>query len=180
MPVRSAPAAGGPRRDATRARCAVAVALAEADRSPSGLRPPADGRAAPSRPPTVLSAYLTGQSLNVRRHLEALRDFRRDEFGTGVARPSEGHIQAVNQLLATLRRPLQREVTQLEEVADRAQRSPRRDGYAEVLRLKSRAHDRVRSIEKVWDFYFELFGQRQSVYGEWLVACDRIALDCYQ
>jgi hypothetical protein len=158
----------------------VAVALAEPGRSPSGLRPPADGRAVPSRPPTVLSAYLTGQSLNVRRHLEALRDFRRDEFGTGLARPSEGHIQAVNQLLATLRRPLQREVAQLEDATTQALRQPRPGAHAQVLNLKSRAHDRVRAIERVWDFYFELFGQRQSVYGDWLVACDRISLDCYQ
>jgi len=158
----------------------VAAAPAEATRSPSTLRPAADGRAVPSRPPSVLSAYLSGQSLNVRRHLEALRDFRRDEFGTGIARPSEGHIQAVNQLLATLRRPLTRAVAQLEDVAGRAHRHPGPGAYAQVLDLKSRAHDRVRAIEKVWDFYFELFGQRQSVYGEWLVACDRIALDCYQ
>jgi len=45
---------------------------------------------------------------------------------------------------------------------------------------KSRAHDWVRATERVWDFYFELFGQRQSAYGDWLVSCDRIALDCYQ
>ncbi|WP_448628558.1 hypothetical protein [Geodermatophilus sp. URMC 64] len=128
----------------------------------------------------MLTAYLSGQSLNVRRHLEALRDFRRDEFGTGIARPSEGHIQAVNRLLATLRRPLQRAVSELDEVAGQADREQAGDGYARVLELKSRAHDRVRALERVWDFYFELFGQRQSVYGEWLVACDRIALDCYQ
>jgi hypothetical protein len=29
-------------------------------------------------------------------------------------------------------------------------------------------------------FYFELFGQRQSAYGHWLLSCDRIALDCYR
>jgi hypothetical protein len=38
----------------------------------------------------------------------------------------------------------------------------------------------VRAIEKIWDFYFELFGQRQSRYADWLLSCDRIALDCYQ
>jgi hypothetical protein len=36
------------------------------------------------------------------------------------------------------------------------------------------------SEEQIWDFYLELFGQRQSRFGEWLVSCDRIALDCYQ
>ena len=35
-------------------------------------------------------------------------------------------------------------------------------------------------IEKIWDFYFELFGQRQSRFGLWLLSTDRIALDCYQ
>jgi hypothetical protein len=35
-----------------------------------------------------------------------LRDFRRDEFGSQAARPSEGHVQAVNALLATLWGPL--------------------------------------------------------------------------
>ncbi len=38
----------------------------------------------------------------------------------------------------------------------------------------------MRATERVWDFFFELFGQRQGAVGEWLVACDRIALDCYQ
>jgi hypothetical protein len=51
---------------------------------------------------------------------------------------------------------------------------------ARLLTVKSRAHDWVRATERVWDFYFELFGQRQGAFGEWLYACDRIALDCYQ
>jgi hypothetical protein len=38
----------------------------------------------------------------------------------------------------------------------------------------------VRSVERIWDFYFELFGQRQSRFADWLLSCDRIALDCYQ
>jgi hypothetical protein len=38
----------------------------------------------------------------------------------------------------------------------------------------------VRAVERVWDFYFELFGQRQSEVATWLLAADRIALDCYQ
>lgn len=156
------------------------AALAEATGSPPPLRERTDGRAVPSRPPGVLATYVTGQAVNVRRHLEALRDFRRDEFGTGLARPSEGHIQAVNQLLATLRRPLERAVTRLEEAAEQARRHPAAETVSELLDGKSSAHDRVRAIEKVWDFYFELFGQRQGAYGDWLVACDRIAQDCYQ
>lgn len=128
----------------------------------------------------VLPAYLAGQSLNVRRHLTALRDFRRDEFGQGVARPSEGHIVAVNELLSTLRKPLTRAVGRLEHAATVATARSTPASTRRLLELKSRAHDWVRATEEVWDFYFELFGQRQSVYGEWLVACDRISLDCYQ
>ena len=63
--------------------------------------------AAPPRA-RILSSFATGQAVNVRRHFTALRDFNRDEFGTSIARPSEGHIQAVNELLAKLRRPLRR------------------------------------------------------------------------
>jgi hypothetical protein len=128
----------------------------------------------------LLPAYIESQSLNVARHLEALRDFRSDEFGTGVARPSEGHIQAVNELLKTLRAPLRRLVRRVNAAAEVASRRPTADATNDLLVLKSAAHDRVRATEKVWDFYFELFGQRQGAYGDWLVACDRIALDCYQ
>jgi hypothetical protein len=42
-------------------------------------------------------------------------------------------------------------------------------------------HNWVRAIERIWDFYFELFGQRHSQpYADWLLSCDRIALDYYQ
>jgi hypothetical protein len=149
---------------------------------------------ATSIPPTVASeseglapiplvpAFARNQGVNVRRHLTALRDFRRDEFGASIARPSEGHVLAVNQLLAKLRRPLEGAVREVEEAG--APAMSRRASSAELqdlLRLKSRAHDWVRATERVWDFYWELFGQRQqSPYGDWLFSCDRIALDCYQ
>jgi hypothetical protein len=135
---------------------------------------------APVAAPDLLRSYLAGQSLNVRRHLTALRDFTRAEFGGGPARPSEGHIQAVNQLLATLRRPLHGLVEELEAASRDARRALDPAITRRMLELKTQAHDRVRATEKVWDFYFELFGQRQSAFGEWLVACDRISLDCYQ
>jgi hypothetical protein len=49
-----------------------------------------------------------------------------------------------------------------------------------VVHQKHRAHDWVQAIERIWDFYFELFGQRQSRYRDWLLSCDRIALDVYR
>jgi hypothetical protein len=135
---------------------------------------------APRTAQDVLPVYLSGQSLNVRRHLDALRDFRRDEFGSQPARPSEGHVQAVNALLATLRRPLVAVVERLDRASDAALTRPTETRVGLAMELKSRAHDLVRATERVWDFYFELFGQRQSAFGEWLDACDRITLDCYQ
>jgi len=49
-----------------------------------------------------------------------------------------------------------------------------------ALDRKERAHRLVQATERIWDFYFELFGQRQGKYGNWLLSCDRIAMDCYQ
>ena len=134
---------------------------------------------APARQ-TPLVSFATGQGVNVRRHLDALRDFRRTEFGTSHARPSEAHVQAVNELLARLRRPLERAVADVERSGRAAARNPGSVDLAELLRRKAKAHDWVRATERVWDFYFELFGQRQGAFGDWLYACDKIALDCYQ
>jgi hypothetical protein len=64
--------------------------------------------------------------------------------------------------------------------AEAASNDPSTPHLQQVTRLKEAAHDRVRAIEKIWDFYLELFGQRQSKYADWLLSCDRIALDCYQ
>src|ERR1700678_4830711 len=54
----------------------------------------------------VLAPWLRAQSINVTRHAAALRPFRREEFGAGAAAPTEGHIQAVNALIGSLRRGL--------------------------------------------------------------------------
>lgn len=128
----------------------------------------------------MLEPWLRAQSVNVTRHLEALRPFTRGEFGTGIAAPSEGHVQAVNLLLDRLRQPLTRITGRVQEAADAAIADPTTAHLQHLLRLKSKAHDWVRATERVWDFYLELFGQRQSPYADWLVACDRVATDCYQ
>jgi hypothetical protein len=116
----------------------------------------------------------------VARHAAALRPFRYGEFGTGDAAPSKGHVQAANGLIAPLRSQLLRISREVAQAAAVAQREPRRARLDRLTTLKARAHTWVRAIEQIWDFYFELFGQRQSVYGEWLLGCDRIALDCYR
>jgi hypothetical protein len=61
-----------------------------------------------------------------------------------------------------------------------ATRQPTTARLQTMVTEKERAHDSVRAIERVWDFYFELFGQRQSQAATWLLAADRVALNCYQ
>jgi hypothetical protein len=130
--------------------------------------------------PRELLTWIRVQSDNARRHFDALRTFTRADFGSGPEAPTEGHLQATNELLGVLRLDLERRVTELDRAARGAVNVPSSARLQEVVRRKEAAHTAVRRAEQIWDFYFELFGQRQSRFGEWLLACDRIALDCYQ
>jgi len=152
------------------------------DVSPAGLAP-APPRPAPTaeKPPApVLLPWLRAQSINVTRHAAALRPFRREEFGNGAAIPSEGHIQAVNQLVGKLRQRLMRLTKTVTEASAASAREPTTGRLQAALETKERAHRVVEATERIWDFYFELFGQRQGQYADWLLSCDRIALDCYR
>jgi hypothetical protein len=149
-------------------------------RRPTAGRPrPGRRRGAVTESPK-LGPWLRTQSINVSRHAAALRPFRRDEFGTGAAAPSEAHIQAVNGLIQSLRRGLLSQADRFARASQQAAGEPASRRLADVMARKERAHEWVRAIERIWDFYFELFGQRQSRFGDWLLSCDRIALDCYQ
>jgi hypothetical protein len=128
----------------------------------------------------VLGPWLRAQALNVRRHVSALRDFRADEFGRSPQAPSEGHIAAVNRLIGELRGGLILKAAELGELVEQALARPTAALLQDVVAHKHDSHQSVRQIEKVWDFYLELFGQRQSRFGPWLLGADRIALDCYQ
>ena len=158
------------------------ASIARAHRRNGASRASGLGTIPARRPPApgVLSPWVRAQSLNVVRHAAALRPFRRTEFGTGAAAPTEAHIQAANQLISSLRRRLLDRAGRVTQAAAAAVRSPVTPRLQQVVTLKERAHNSVRAIEQVWDFYFELFGQRQSQFGDWLLSCDRIALDCYQ
>jgi hypothetical protein len=146
--------------------------------APAGGAAPAGGK--------LLAGWLAGQALNVTRHAAALRPFRRSEFATGAtgidtaAAPSEGHIQAANRLIGLLRRQLFALIRRVHAGTAAALDRPTGERFASLLTHKERAHDLVRATERVWDFYFELFGQRQSRFANWLLSADRIALDCYQ
>jgi hypothetical protein len=141
-----------------------------------------NGRTETKRPAApVLPAWVRGQAINVARHAAALRPFRQDEFGDGAASPSEGHITAVNTLITKLRRALMRMARTVGRTAARTVAEPTTVNLQSLVRHKERAHRWVQAVERVWDFYFELFGQRLSQpYAEWLLSCDRLALDCYQ
>jgi hypothetical protein len=140
-----------------------------------------DGLKALDQAPSALPAWLRAQSINVTRHAAALRPFRREEFGTGPAAPSEGHIQVANNLISGLRQGLLKMSKSVAIAVGDASRHPSSARLNRVVVHKDRAQRWVQGIEKIWDFYFELFGQRQSMpYGEWLLSCDRIAMDCYQ
>jgi hypothetical protein len=131
-----------------------------------------------SRP--ILAPWLRAQSVNVTRHAAALRPFKRAEFGASAAAPTEGHIQAVNALMESLRKGLLNLTGRVSSAARAATAEPTSRRLVTVMEQKDLAHKWVQGIEKIWDFYFELFGQRQSDYADWLLSCDRIALDCYQ
>lgn len=154
--------------------------------SPAASAPPAtafarrDGRTRTTATQPVLGPWIRAQGLNLTRHTQALRDFTRAEFGTGPEAPTEGHVQAVNRLLAQLRVGLTRRARHMGLLTSAALREPSAARLTAMVTHKHRSHDWVKGIEKIWDFYFELFGQRQSPFGIWLLSTDRIALDCYQ
>lgn len=128
----------------------------------------------------ALRRFATIQTLNAIRHVEALRPFHSDEFGTGPASPTEAHIRAANALIDRLRARLLMLANAIGRAADISVRAPTPANLGTLLDRKDQASSWVKEVEKVWDFYFELFGQRQSQYADRLLATDRIALDCYQ
>jgi hypothetical protein len=128
----------------------------------------------------VLPAWLKAQAINVTRHAAGLHPFTREEFGDSAASPTEGHIRSVNQLISSLRTALLKMTSNVTRAAQAATQDPSPRNVTRLVTLKDHSHTVVQAIEKVWDFYFELFGQRQTRFADWLLSCDRIALDCYQ
>ncbi|MBK9169691.1 MAG: hypothetical protein IPM24_19835 [Bryobacterales bacterium] len=131
-------------------------------------------------PGAVAAPWLRVQAMNVTRHAANLRPFRRNEFGEGSPAPSAGQMEACNRLLGALRETLLKRARAVSHAAAAARRNPSKAHLDMTVRLKDRAHAAVEQVERVWDFYFEIFNQRQTEFGEWLAGCDRIALDCYQ
>src|SRR3974390_1940100 len=129
---------------------------------------------------SVMLPWLRAQSINLTRHAAALRPFRPEEFGSGAEAPTAGQIQAVNGLITGLRRGLLKMSGKVRKSTTTTAQEPTTARLQQLMRQKASAHRWVRGIEKIWDFYFELFGQRQTRYAKWLLSCDRIGLDCYR
>lgn len=128
----------------------------------------------------VLNDWLKSQSTNLMRHAAGLRPFKKGEFGTSVASPTEAHRQAVNRVISRLRHSLLQSSKQLTAIEHRAIQQPSRSNIDRFIRVKEQGALWTKATEKVWNFYFELFNQRQSRVADYLLSCDRIALDCYQ
>jgi len=128
----------------------------------------------------ALMDWLKVQPVSVTRHAAGLRPFTRTEFGSDAAAPTEGHLQAANALISKLRARLFAMTKRVAAMSRCAQHAPTTENLTRFVTMKDHTHEWVQLIEKVWDFYFELFGQRQSRFAPWLLSCDRIALDCYQ
>ncbi|UYY57241.1 hypothetical protein [Sphingomonas sp. S2-65] len=122
-------------------------------------------------------AYRT--AVNAARYISGLRPFQQDDFGKGPNTPSRAHLAAVNGLIAG---SLARQGSEERQLAVRARDLTTADdaGRAALLKLKELGETRARDTEQLWEFYLNLFGQRNGPFASWLGALDRIALDCYQ
>lgn len=128
----------------------------------------------------LLDNWLTIQEINLTRHASSLRPFTKEEFGTGPAAPSEAHIKAVNRFIDSLRVQLDEMARWVVAAAHTARREPTTERLQVLLARKEIVSNRVTYVEGIWDFYFDLFVQRLSSFGERLLAVDRIVTNCYE
>jgi hypothetical protein len=128
----------------------------------------------------LLIRWLGTQSVNVARHVESLRPFSYTEFGTGPAAPSRAHVDAVNRFIGEFRARLTDGAAWLDAAIAQASRTPGDANLGRVLQRKEAVTSRVLYVEGIWDFYFDLFVQRLSAFGERLRAVDRIGANCYE
>lgn len=124
--------------------------------------------------------FARAQGINATRNAAALRPFRLHEFGRSAASPSPAHIAAANALIAQLRRGLHARAAQVRQVAAHAAADPQSTRLQALLHAREQADQWIKLVEQIWDYYLELFGQRQTRFAPLLLATDRIGLDCYQ
>lgn len=128
----------------------------------------------------LLDTWLAIQGLNLTRHANSLRPFTKEEFGTGPASPSKAHIKAVNRFIDGLRVKLDEIMRWVVAAAQAAEREPTAPRLQMLLERKEVASNHLLYLEGIWDFYFDLFVQRLSSFGEQLHAIDHIVANCYE
>src|SRR5215212_6837972 len=80
--------------------------------------------------------WLRVQSVNVQRHAQALRPFRKDEFGTAAAAPTDAHLQAANELITKLGQFLARRTKRVDQASSLARRRPTTRNIQRMLVFK--------------------------------------------
>lgn len=138
------------------------------------------GTPAPVSAGRELVRWLDSQAVNAARAAAMIRPFGRDEFGTDAASPGPAHLAAVNRMIRSLRRLLVAAARTQADASRAAAASPSREAFDDTARAKEAGTLAVAAIEKVWQFYRDIFEQRTTRFAPRLLACDRIALDCYQ
>ncbi len=128
----------------------------------------------------LLDNWLNIQAINLTRHARSLRPLTKNEFGTSPAAPSEAHIEAVNRLIDRFRSQVIDQARWVEAAASAARREPTTARLNVLLERKQAIGNQVLYVEGIWDFYFDLFVQRLSSFGERLRSIDRIAANCYE
>src|SRR2546421_264594 len=68
----------------------------------------------------------------------------------------------------------------LDAAPEAAKREPTSARLKVLLERKQRVGNSVLYAEGIWDFYFDLFSQRLSTFGERLRSVDRMAANCYE
>jgi hypothetical protein len=128
----------------------------------------------------ALSRWLRSQSINAGRATLLIRPFRSDEFGDGSAAPSNAHLDAANRLMRRLRKLVVAAARLQGKTARAADAARGRSDLDAAIDAKEGSTLAVAAAEKVWQFYWDIFEQRQTRVAPQLLAADRIALDCYQ
>lgn len=128
----------------------------------------------------LLDNWIQIQSINLKRHATSIRRFEKGEFGTGVAAPSEVHIDAVNRFLDKFKAKLVERAHWMDAAATIARKEPTAERLKVMLERKYQVGQEVLYVEGIWDFYFDLFVQRLSSFGERLRAVDRMTANCYE
>jgi hypothetical protein len=156
----------------------TAIVAARALAPPAPAAPAA--RAGGAGDARLLDRWVAIQALNLDRHARSLRPFRKDEFGTGPQAPSEAHVGAANRFVDRFKRDLVERTRWVEAAAAAARREPTSARLRVLLERKEAVANRVLYVEGLWDFFFDLFVQRLSAFGERLRAVDRIGANCYE